>query len=458
MKRSELFFNAILVPVDFLMLVLAGILAYLIRISEFVSKIRPVLFEMTLIEYLRPVIVVALFCIGFFALIGLYRMEVTRRFIDEALKIFFGASAGLMAIVIFIFLQGQFFHSRFIIIAAWILGIILVILGRLLVRFTQLQVLQYGYGGHRLVIIGNNKVAKKFKKFFEDEREPGYKVVGTLKEINSQNLEILKKKQVDEVIQCDPDLPSRQNSRLITFCDIHKIDYKFVPNLFETMTTNINVSTVLGIPLVELRRTPLEGWWRIFKRGIDIFGALFGIIFLSPFFLIVALIIKIDSKGPVLVKLPRVGYQGEFQIYKFRSMIQGAHKLKKKLAHLNIRKDGPLFKIKKDPRITRFGRFIRKYRIDEFPQLINVLRGEMSLVGPRPHEPEEVAKYKTHHFKVLSVKPGMTGLAQISGSSDLKFEDEIRLDTYYVENWSLKRDFIILLKTFKFILTDKSGC
>lgn len=453
-----MFFNAILVPLDFLMLVLAGILAYFIRVSEFVSGIRPILFELTLVEYLRPVIVVAIFCVGAFGLIGLYRMEVNRRFSDEAIKIFFGTIAGFMAIVVFIFLKGQFFHSRFIIVAAWFLGIILVILGRFLVRVVQLQILQYGYGIKRVVLVGDNKISRNFKNFFEKGKEPGYKLISIFKEIKEENLNQLLEKRVDEVIQCDPDLKNGQNTLLIDFCNIHKIDYKFVPNIFETMATNVSIGAFRGFPLIEFQRTPLEGWWRIAKRLVDIFGALFGIIFLSPFFLIVGIIIKLDSKGPVLVKLKRVGYDREFEIYKFRSMIEGAHKIKKELLLLNIRKDGPLFKIKNDPRITRFGRFIRKYRIDEFPQLINVLRGEMSLAGPRPHEQEEVAQYKTRHFKVLAVKPGMTGFAQISGSSDLKFEDEIRLDTYYVENWSLKLDLIILLKTFVFILTDRSGC
>lgn len=458
MKKSELFFNAILVPFDFLMITLAAILAYFIRISEIISAIRPVLFNLTLIEYLRPVIVVALFCVGFFALLGLYKMEVNRRFSDESVKIFVGTSAGLMAIVIFIFLKGQFFNSRFLIIASWILGVFLVILGRLIVRYVQLQVLQYGYGVRRVVIIGDNEVANKLKSWFESKKEPGYKVVDNIKEADNNNLKMLLERHIDEIIQCDPDLPNGQNAELIEFCDVNKIDYKFIPNLFETMATNINISTIQGVPLIELQRTPLEGWWRIFKRIVDILGAFFGIVLLFPFFMIIGVIIKLGSRGPILVKLLRVGYQGEFKIYKFRSMITGADKLKKRLMPLNIRKDGPLFKIKNDPRVTKIGRFIRKYRVDEFPQLINVLRGEMSLVGPRPHEPGEVAKYKTHHFKVLAVKPGMTGLAQISGSSDLKFEDEIRLDTYYVENWSLRLDLVVLLKTFKFILTDRSGC
>ena len=138
-------------------------------------------------------------------------------------------------------------------------------------------------------------------------------------------------------------------------------------------------------------------------------------------------------------------------------MIQNAHSFKKNLIQLNERKDGPLFKIKNDPRITRVGRFIRKTSLDELAQLFNVLRGEMSLVGPRPHEPEEVANYKKHHKKLLTIKPGITGMAQISGRSDLVFEEEVKLDIYYIENWSLKLDLQIILKTPFVVLSTKSA-
>jgi lipopolysaccharide/colanic/teichoic acid biosynthesis glycosyltransferase len=182
------------------------------------------------------------------------------------------------------------------------------------------------------------------------------------------------------------------------------------------------------------------------------------LIILSPLFLILSLIIKIDSAGPVFAQLERIGEGGEkFVLFKFRSMIRDAHQLKKNLIALNERNDGPLFKIKNDPRITRFGRFLRKTSLDELPQLFNVIKGEMSLVGPRPHEPEEVAKYQKHHRKVLTIKPGITGLAQISGRSDLNFEEEVKLDTYYIENWSLKLDIQIIIKTPFIVLTTKSA-
>jgi len=176
-----------------------------------------------------------------------------------------------------------------------------------------------------------------------------------------------------------------------------------------------------------------------------------------PLFILIGLVIKYDSKGPVLVKLKRVSQKKEFWMYKFRSMIANAESMKQDLSHLNERDDGPLFKLRNDPRVTRFGTFLRKYRIDEFPQLINVLFGDMSLVGPRPHQPDEIAKYARHHKRVLAIKSGMTGLAQVSGSSDLSFDEEVALDSLYIERWSLWFDVKILFMTIAKLIFDKSA-
>ena len=184
------------------------------------------------------------------------------------------------------------------------------------------------------------------------------------------------------------------------------------------------------------------------KRLFDIIGAIFFLILFSPIFLIVPLLIKMDSKGPIIYKDLRVGAKRrKFYLYKFRSMIDRADELRDKLMEQNERADGPLFKIGHDPRITKIGKFIRKTSIDEFPNFWNVLTGKMSLVGPRPHRPEEVEKYQQHHKKLLNIKPGITGMAQVSGRSTLDFEAEVKLDTLYIETWSLWLDIIILLKT-----------
>jgi len=200
--------------------------------------------------------------------------------------------------------------------------------------------------------------------------------------------------------------------------------------------------------VIELKRTPLDGWGKIFKRVFDIAFSTIALLILIPFFIVIGIIIKIDSSGPVFVKLERVGRKGKtFTLYKFRSMVVGAHGMKKELKQYNERSDGPLFKMKNDPRITRFGKFLRASSMDELPQFWNVLKSRMSVVGPRPHEPEEVSKYQKHHKTVLTIKPGITGMAQVSGRSDLNFEEEAKLDVYYVENWSMILDLQLIFRT-----------
>ena len=228
-------------------------------------------------------------------------------------------------------------------------------------------------------------------------------------------------------------------------------------NLSQSFTSNFSIDTFTGVPLVEFRQTRLDGWGSIAKRITDVSGSLFGLIVLSPLFAVIAFVIKWETAGPVFVRLERVSRNRRFRLVKFRSMIRNAEELKSMLEKYNERNGSPLFKMRNDPRITPLGRFLRKYRLDEFPQLWNVLKGDISLVGPRPHEPAEIAQYEKHHKRVLAIPAGITGLAQISGSSDLPFEEEVALDTFYIENWSFFQDIKILIFTFLKLLRDRSA-
>jgi exopolysaccharide biosynthesis polyprenyl glycosylphosphotransferase len=263
---------------------------------------------------------------------------------------------------------------------------------------------------------------------------------------------------VDEVWQTDPTLPKQQSLAVLEACTESSIGFQYAADLFATETGHVTISDIAGIPMIEIRRTTLDGWGRILKRALDLVGAsLIFLLMLIPG-LLVALAIKLDSAGPIFIRLERVGQgQRRFYLWKFRSMIKDAHAMKAQLMAQNERGDGPLFKMERDPRITRVGRFIRKTSLDEFPQLFNVFAGSMSLVGPRPHEPEEVARYDKHHKKLLTIKPGMTGMAQVSGRSNLSFEEEVRLDTFYIEHWSLGLDFQILLRTPLAVINTKTA-
>jgi exopolysaccharide biosynthesis polyprenyl glycosylphosphotransferase len=264
---------------------------------------------------------------------------------------------------------------------------------------------------------------------------------------------------VDEVILANPNYPTEKVSDIVDLCNENHVTFKYVPNIHQLLTTHFAIDVFSGVPVIELRRTALDGWGRVMKRVGDIVVAGAALIILSPLFLVVAFLIKWDSEGPVFVHLRRASRNREFDLVKFRSMINNAHILNPFLRTLgNDRSEaGPLWKMKNDPRVTKVGRWIRRTRLDEMPQFWNVLKGDMSLVGPRPHQPDEIARYEKHHKMVLAIKAGVTGLAQISGSSDLPFEEEVRLDTFYIENWSLWLDLKIIVRTALKMFFDRSA-
>lgn len=204
------------------------------------------------------------------------------------------------------------------------------------------------------------------------------------------------------------------------------------------------------VPMIRARQYVL-------KKVIDMVGAAAALMALAPCMLVIVCAIRLESRGPSLVHLDRISEGRKIRVYKFRSMVNGAHAMKKYLLHLNERSDGPFFKIKNDPRITKVGRVLRKFRFDELPQFINVLKGELSLVGPRPHEPEEVMQYPEEYHHVIFAKAGVTGLSQVSGASSLPYHKELELDSYYVRNASLWLDLKILAKTAKIMFSDPTA-
>lgn len=469
MKKSELIFNVLLVPVDLVMIFCAGFLAYQFRFSSSIANLKPVVFELDFSSFMEIVVMTTPIFVAFLAIFGLYSLSSVRRFWWEVLKIMGAVSAAFMFIIVLIFFMQETFPSRFIFLAMWLLTIFTLSFGRMMVRYIQgFLVRKYDFGFHRLVLVGGNGTVKSIQNEIKQNRVLGYKIVRKLRDVDVELLEkIYKDPGIDEIILCSSDMSKEKVQQLLDFCQERNIGFKFVPDMFQSQAALFEMETISDVTLIEVKRTPLDGWGKVFKRLSDIVFSFLGIIILSPIFALIALIIKLDSAGPVFVELDRIGKHGKFKLYKFRSMVKNAHEmkynpdgtLKEEFQKMNERGEGPLFKLKNDPRVTRTGRFLRKTRIDEFPQLFNVLKGEMSLVGPRPHEPEEVAKYAKHHRKLFAIKPGITGMSQVSGSSDLDFEREVKLDVYYIENWTLLLDLIILIKTFLiFVKGDKSAC
>lgn len=464
MKKSELFFSFLLVPLDFAMIVLAGVSAYYIRFAEFTTDIRPVIFNLPFSYYLNIVFLIAFLWLIIFAFSGLYSIKSARKLVKELYKVILACSTGLMLIVILIFVRRELFDSRFIVLAGWILSIFYIIFARVFVRWIQRMLFYYGIGVHKIVLVGNSKTTDNLIKEFSNNKNSGYEVVKRIRDFSMETanelLEFLKLKKIDEIIQSDPNLTKAEVLRLYDFADENHIIFKYAADLLGAKVLKTEVAEVAGIPIIEVKKTPLDGWGRIIKRIFDIIFSLFLIIFLSPIMLLTAFLVKIESRGPAIYANERISKNGIFKVIKFRSMIYKycvgdcynnnkaeALKFEKDLIEKHNTKEGPIYKIGDDPRLTKIGKFIRRWSIDELPQFFNVFIGNMSLVGPRPHQPREVAKYEHHHKKVLTIKPGITGLAQISGRSDLSFEDEVKLDTYYIENWSLLFDLSILLRT-----------
>jgi len=456
MKRSEIAFSASLVPIDYLMIILAGITAYNVRLWEPVQNIRPVIFDLPYDQFMAVLLVIPILWLIMFGLAGLYTMKSTRRTVDEISKIFLGSSTAIMGLMFIFFFSRNLFDSRFIIVAGWLFSIIYIIIGRGIIRTIQHALYKINIGFHRTIIIGKNELATEAINKFKSNIKAGFRVVGQYQDFSEETEKklaiMVRKDQFDEILVATSTLSLAQRNRLNDFSYVKHIGLKYIADIFDVPINNFEFNTISGLPIVELKKTKLDGWSKIYKRIFDIIISLLFIIILSPILIITTLAVKFGSKGPICFKYKRIGEYGKpFSYFKFRSMIDNAHKFRFDKEFLKKQKDtrhgSPVMKFKDDPRITPVGKFIRRFSIDELPELFNVLFGKMSLVGPRPHEVEEVEKYKTEHKKVLTIKPGMTGMSQVSGRSDLNFDEEIKLDVWYMENWSLKLDLMILFKT-----------
>lgn len=470
MKRFELIFVLIQLPVDYAMLVLAGFTAYALRFTEFVQSIRPVIFNLAWQEYWPTVLVAALGWLIIMALSGLYNINPNRKLAIELNRVFFACSTGFAAITIFVFFTLNKFDSRFLVLASWFFAVIYVCLGRIIVKLIKFYCYRRGIGLRKTVLIGRLSAVEQLKKILADRPGLGYQLLGVYENFNQSTAAAILKTVPDEIIFADPQVNDEATLQAIRFAHEHHIIFKYSADLFATISTNLSVSTIAGVPIIELCQTRLTGWGRIFKRIMDISLSLIFIILLTPIYLIISIIILLETGRSIFYKNKRVGQAGKtFFALKFRSMYKqdctgeqfGARNEQALLKEAELIreqsiKNGPVYKIKNDPRVTPFGRLIRKWSLDELPQFFNVLKGEMSLVGPRPHQPREVDKYQPSQRMLLTIKPGITGLAQISGRSDLSFNEEARLDTFYIEHWSLLMDFIILIKT-PFIILSKKG-
>jgi len=470
MKKSEIFFGILRIPIDFLMIIAAFLIAFKLRaVGDFIPFIQLSTSIETFpefYEYLKFASKAGIVFLLFLAFNHSYALKITTKLSREFKIILTSAFVWFTTILAYYFLTRTFPFSRLVLIYSFIFSIVTLFFGRLLIRFWQNFLLKYGIGKRNVLVLGKNKISENLVLALKNSSN--YQVFSPKKIIynySSENLsKLVDKFKIEEIIQTENKIKDQESRDILEFCRENHIQYHFVPDLLEVQRSNVEFFSIGGVPIMSLKPTSLDGWGRVSKRIFDFVISLMLLIILTPVFILISIIIKLDSKGPVFFTklddgspVKRVGEKGQFfRFFKFRSMRDKSDSLRYgELLNQSHRK-GPLIKIKDDPRITKVGKFIRKYSIDELPQLFNVFVGNLSLVGPRAHLPEEVAKYQNPHKFVLTIKPGITGLAQISGRSDLDFEKEVQLDTYYIENWSLWLDLKILFKTI-FVVMKGEG-
>lgn len=463
MRRADLAFAVLFVPLDYLALLIAASFAYSLRFAPWLTAYIPVQFALTYREYISTAMIVALVYLLVFALSNLYAIRPKGGMLHEALRVAISSSAAMAAVLAVAFFSRELFDSRFIILAAWGLSILFVSGERIITRFAQRMLRLLGIDITSLVVIGKTKTSQNLIETLNTHPSWGYRVILNIPhftpEIEKKLRAMRRNDRIDGMLIANPDAPREEVLALKTFSDNEHLSFLYSADLFAGSTLRPITHSFGDSPVIEVPKTPLDGWGAIYKRLFDIVGALFLIICTLPIQIIVALALFIEQPGDIFFrKLPsgkpvtRVGQHGKsFHYLKFRSMVKNAHAYRFDPEFLekygNMREGTPLFKLAHDPRVTRVGSFIRKFSLDELPEFYLVLFGKMSLVGPRPHLPEEVDVYKPQERRVLTIKPGITGLPQISGRANLDFETEVRLDMHYIENWSPWLDIAILLKT-----------
>jgi exopolysaccharide biosynthesis polyprenyl glycosylphosphotransferase len=385
-------------------------------------------------------------------------------------------TCGLVSLICYL---GRIEIARGFVAVAFPLGLTCLLLGRVASRQTIRYWRRHGRLNHRVVLVGTPDGTSAVSAVLSEDKAVGFDVTAVClvdpdyevgRSASSSGLEAtprellaaagladleerLREGDVDTVMVGALGHDAERRLRMLAWAlEGTGLALVVVPTLTDVAGPRIHIHPVAGLPLLHVEAPVFRGARRLAKVAMDRIGSLVLLVVLLPLWLAIAALIHATSDGPVLFRQPRVGLHGkEYRCFKFRTMVQGAEHLRESLLERN-ECDGVLFKVRRDPRVTPLGRILRRYSLDELPQLLNVLAGQMSLVGPRPPLPDEVARYGQDMRRRLMVKPGMTGLWQVSGRADLSWTDSVRLDLYYVENWSLSGDLAILLRTFLTVL------
>lgn len=458
-KKLETF---LILLTDFITINLSWFLFYYFRVESgvFVLLTEPLL--------LLTMTVVYFYWLLIFTFVGMYRTWFASSRFDEMTTLFKATFVGIF-ILFFLILYDDAVHDvasskRFLILVYWMLLLGFIGTGRILLRSIQRKLLINGIGRKNALIVGFNKKAFEMHDTLDTYKGLGLDVLAFLA-VNDDNIgkkhnninvvdtvhnikEIITKLNISEVILALDKSEGDIMLEVVAACDSDNVSIKIIPDLYEIISGQARTSQLYGAPLINITPLLMPEWEKKIKRIMDIVISIIILIITLPIILITSIAIKFESKGPIFYKQDRSGLNGKvFKIIKFRSMKSNAEKL-----------SGPVWSTKDDPRITKVGKFIRKVRIDEIPQMVNILKGEMSLVGPRPERPffveklsEEIPFYKRR----LKVRPGVTGWAQVKHKYDENVEDvkeKLRYDLFYIENMSLSNDFKILFRTVFVVL------
>ncbi len=458
-QRVSWLFAASLVAIDTLMAGLAFATGYVLRLQSEYENIAPFsdYWGMLLIQVITIILV--------FFFYRLYHRQRATSHIDEFYNIFGAASVGTIAAIAFISLifKNELDYPRLMMVYVWVLTILMVWLGRVILARLQWGLQSRGFNEVRLTIVGAGEVGRMILQKIRQSPGLGYTVVGFIDDLNprtsvlgvdvlgntSELPRFIEAYQVDEVIIAMPEASHQEILSIIALCERERVTIKVFPDVFQIMASEVSIGDLNGLPLLTVRDIALRGWRLALKRAVDIVGSAIALLFISPVMMLIAILIKLDSPGPVFYAQERMGLDAKsFMMLKFRSMQPNAEA-----------QTGPVWATRDDPRRTRIGAFIRRFSIDELPQLINVFLGDMSLVGPRPERPVFVEQFKKSIPRSMDrhkEKAGITGWAQINGlRGDTSIIERTKYDVWYIEHWSILLDFKILLRTVTSVFADK---
>lgn len=469
-NNASLAYALLLIIGDFLALIAAFSVAYILRVK---LDERSLVTQIAAWDYFRAMLTVLPLWILVNAFIGLYNQSVFEKRFSELGRLFMGSFMGILVVLGYDFVSDtELFPARLVPVYGFILGFSFLVLFRSVLKIIRRMLFRYGIGVSNVLIVGNTDATIEMVEAVRNTKHTGQHVLGTVGRYHGyvRNYESFKKaietikKPIHAIIQTELYKDADKNNEILQYAQTHHASYRFVPGNTDLFVGNITVDLYAGLPVVAVHQTALIGWGRIVKRLFDLCASFVLIVLFSPVLILVGLLVKIfDPKGPILFKQTRLTrFNREFSCYKFRSMKQkycvspeeGFARMGRPDLLKQYRENGDY--LPHDPRLHAIGGFLRTTSLDELPQLFNVLKGDISLVGPRALVPQELNTYEKKHA-VLSVKSGMTGLAQISGRKDIDFDERRRLDIYYVQNWSFWNDLTILMKTMRKVFTFNSN-